>query len=57
MTEKIREAILKGVSTSELRVLAKEQGLRTLRRSALLKLKAGISTVEEVLNSSVSDSD
>lgn len=57
MTEKIREAILKGVSTAELRVLAKEQGLRTLRRSALLKLKAGISTVEEVLNSSVSDSD
>lgn len=57
MTEKIREAILKGASTSDLRNLAREQGLRTLRRSALLKLKAGISTVEEVLNSSVSDSD
>ncbi len=55
MTEKIRDAILRGASTSELRNLAREEGLRTLRRSALLKLKRGISTIEEVLNASMRD--
>ncbi|QDK37352.1 type IV-A pilus assembly ATPase PilB [Bdellovibrio sp. NC01] len=55
MTEKMKEAILKGASTGQLRYLAREQGMRTLRRSALLKLKRGITTIEEVLNASVKD--
>lgn len=55
MTEKMKEAILKGASTGQLRFLAREQGMRTLRRSALLKLKRGITTIEEVLNASVKD--
>jgi len=55
MTEKIKEAILKGASAGQLRYIAREQGMRTLRRSALLKLKRGITTIEEVLNSSVKD--
>ncbi|MBK9321468.1 MAG: type IV-A pilus assembly ATPase PilB [Bdellovibrionaceae bacterium] len=55
MTEKIKDAILKGASAGQLRFLAREQGMRTLRRSALLKLKRGITTIEEVLNSSVKD--
>lgn len=55
MTEKIKDAVLKGSNTGQLRFLARELGLRTLRRSALLKLKTGITTVEEVLNSSVKD--
>ncbi|MFP5518864.1 MAG: type IV-A pilus assembly ATPase PilB [Bdellovibrionia bacterium] len=55
MTEKMKEAILKGATTGQLRFLAREQGMRTLRRSALLKLKRGITTIEEVLNSSVKD--
>jgi type IV pilus assembly protein PilB len=55
MSEKIKEAILKGASTGQLRYLAREQGMRTLRRSALLKLKRGITTIEEVLNASVKD--
>lgn len=55
MTEKIKEAILKGASTGQLRFLARELGLKTLRRSALLKLKKGITTIEEVLNASVKD--
>jgi type IV pilus assembly protein PilB len=55
MTEKIKEAILKGASAGQLRFLAREQGMRTLRRSALLKLKRGVTTIEEVLNSSVKD--
>ncbi len=56
MTEKIKEAILKGANTGQLRFLARELGMRTLRRSALLKLRTGITTVEEVLNASVKDS-
>lgn len=55
MTEKLKEAILKGASAGQLRFLAREQGMRTLRRSALLKLKRGVTTIEEVLNSSVKD--
>jgi type IV pilus assembly protein PilB len=55
MTEVMKEAILKESSTSELRVLCREQGMRTLRRSALLKLKRGITTIEEVLNASIKD--
>lgn len=55
MTEKIKEAILKGASTGQLRYLVREQGLRTLRRSALLKLKKGMTTIEEVVNASVKD--
>lgn len=55
MTDQIREAILNEVSTLELRKLCREQGMRTLRRSALLKLKRGETTIEEVANSSVRD--
>ncbi len=55
MSEKMKEAILKGASTGQLRFLAREEGMRTLRRSALLKLKRGITTIEEVLNASVKD--
>lgn len=55
MTEKIKEAILKGANQGQLRYLSRELGLRTLRRSALLKLKRGVTTLEEVLNSSVKD--
>lgn len=55
MTEKMKEAILKNASTGQLRFLAREQGMKTLRRSALLKLKRGQTTIEEVLNASVKD--
>jgi len=56
MSPKIRDAILKGASSEDLRSLAKKEGMRTLRRSALLKLKRGQTTIEEVLNASVKDS-
>ncbi len=55
MNEKIKEAILKGATSGQLRYLAREMGMRTLRRSALFKLKKGITTIEEVLNASVKD--
>lgn len=55
MVEKIKEAVLKGATQGQLRYLAREMGLKTLRRSALLKLKKGQTTIEEVINSSVRD--
>lgn len=55
MTEKIKDLILKGASAIELRNVCRELGLKTLRRSALLKLQRGQTTIEEVLNSSVRD--
>jgi type IV pilus assembly protein PilB len=55
MVEKMKDAVLKGATQGQLRFLAREMGLRTLRRSALLKLKKGLTTIEEVLNSSVKD--
>jgi len=56
MSEAIKVAILGGASSAELRALARKEGMRTLRRSALLKLKRGQTTIEEVLNTSVKDS-
>ena len=55
MTERIKSAVLQEASTAELRQICRETGIRTLRRSALLKLARGQTTVEEVLNSSVKE--
>ncbi len=55
MTEKIKDAILKGANQAQIRFLARELGLKTLRRSALMKLKRGICSIDEVINSSIKD--
>lgn len=55
MSNKIKEVILNGGTAEQLRVLARQEGMKTLRRSALNKLKKGVTTIEEVLNSSVRD--
>ncbi len=56
MSEKIKELVLAGGSSGDIRNMAKNEGMRTLRRAALLKLKRGETTIEEVVNSSVKDS-
>jgi type IV pilus assembly protein PilB len=55
MTESIKEAVMNGATSNELRKLARTEGMRTLRRSGLLKLKRGQTTIEEVLGASVKD--
>lgn len=45
----IRELILDRASTSELRRKAQEEGMLTLRMDGLLKIRKGITTIEEVL--------
>lgn len=47
--EEIREQIMVGVSTSELRQKAREKGMLTLRQSGIEKIKAGMTSISEVL--------
>ena len=44
----IRELILVGASSIELRRQALEEGMLTLRQSGLRKIGAGVTTVQEV---------
>jgi type IV pilus assembly protein PilB len=55
MTAGVKEAIYKNASPIEIKRMAIQDGMRTLRKAALLKLKAGLTTVEEVLNATVND--
>ncbi len=53
MDEGLRELVLAGASALELKRKAVENGMVTLRRSGLAKIKAGVSTVEEILRETV----
>jgi type IV pilus assembly protein PilB len=55
MTNPIRELVLDRASASEIKRIAIEEGMLTLRRDALEKLKRGITTAEEVLKETASD--
>jgi len=50
--EEIKEQIMIGASTSELRQKAKEKGMFTLRMSGIEKIKAGLTSIDEVLKES-----
>jgi type IV pilus assembly protein PilB len=51
--DEIRELILIGASAVELKKKAMEQGMITLRRSGLAKVKEGVTTLEEVARETV----
>lgn len=55
LNEQIKDSILRGANSNELRQISRNLGFRTLRRSALLKLARGITTIEEVINCSIKD--
>ena len=48
LTERMRAEIVRGVEIEELRKLAKEAGLRTMREDGRAKVLAGETTWEEV---------
>ncbi|MGA1790847.1 MAG: type IV-A pilus assembly ATPase PilB [bacterium] len=50
ITDPLRDLIVHGSSTEELRALARKEGMRTLRESGLRKIKEGLTTVDEVLS-------
>jgi len=47
--DEIRELIMVGAATSELRMKSIEKGMLTLRKSGIQKIKEGITSIEEVL--------
>jgi type IV pilus assembly protein PilB len=49
ITPKIKEMILKEATSEAIREVAREEGMRTLREDGIVKIKKGITTVEEVL--------
>ncbi len=55
ITPELRDMILRGASTAELRATAQSQGMKTLRQAGLAKVLEGITTVEEVLRVTATD--
>jgi len=53
VTDELREMILCGASSLELKNKALEQGMISLRKSGLRKIKDGLTTVEEVVRETV----
>jgi type IV pilus assembly protein PilB len=53
--EEVRELILQGASASEIKREGMRLGMKTLRQAALTKLKEGMTTVEEVMKTTVED--
>jgi type IV pilus assembly protein PilB len=54
ITEDLRTVILKGAQTAEIREMAQNQGMKTLRQAGLFKVLEGTTTVEEVLRVTLS---
>jgi type IV pilus assembly protein PilB len=55
MKEDIKELVLSRASTSEVKKEAIRLGMKTLRQSGILKIKNGLTTIEEVLRSTIDD--
>lgn len=53
--DELKEFILNGAATSEIKKEAMRLGMKSMRQSALTKFKEGVTTVEEVLRVSVAD--
>jgi type IV pilus assembly protein PilB len=52
-TDEIRDLIIMGASAAEIKRKALDQGMLTLRRSGLVKVKAGLTTLEEIIRETV----
>ena len=55
MSEALREMILSGASSTELKHQAMQEGMVTLRQSGVAKIVEGLTTVEEVLRVTMAD--
>ncbi len=53
ITDELRELILVGASALEIKKKAIEQGMLSLRRSGLIKVAAGMTTLEEVIRETI----
>jgi type IV pilus assembly protein PilB len=55
VSEELRELVLNGASATEIKKTAMALGMMTLRQSGLLKLRQGLTTIEEVLRVTIAD--
>ncbi len=55
MKEEVKELVLSRASTSEIKKEAIRLGMKTLRQSGIMKVKDGVTTIEEVLRSTIED--
>ncbi len=55
MKEEIKELVLARASTSEIKKEAIRLGMKTLRQSGIIKIREGLTTIEEVLRSTMED--
>lgn len=55
MLEEIRELILNGANTAEIKRESMRLGIKSMRQSGLTKLKEGVTSLEEVLRVTVAD--
>jgi type IV pilus assembly protein PilB len=55
MHEEIRDAILAGGTTVDIKRTAIRRGMKTLRMSGLTKVREGMTTLEEILRVTMAD--
>jgi type IV pilus assembly protein PilB len=55
MKEEVKELVLSRASTTEIKKEAIRLGMKTLRQSGIMKVKDGVTTIEEVLRSTIED--
>jgi len=56
MFDEIREMVLSGANTAEIKQESMRLGVKTMRQSALTKMEEGVTSLEEVLRTTVADS-
>jgi type IV pilus assembly protein PilB len=55
MKEEVKELVLSRSSTTEVKKEAMRLGMKTLRQSGIIKIREGLTTIEEVLRSTMDD--
>jgi type IV pilus assembly protein PilB len=55
MREEVKELVLSRASNTEIKKEAMRLGMKTLRQSGVMKVKDGVTTIEEVLRSTIED--
>jgi type IV pilus assembly protein PilB len=57
VNDAIRESIMSGAASMDLKKVAMANGMRTLRQSALMKMAAGFVSFTEAISNTASDDD
>ncbi|MFW6255532.1 MAG: type IV-A pilus assembly ATPase PilB, partial [Candidatus Sumerlaeota bacterium] len=55
VTDNLRDKIIEGVSSTQLKRIAIQEGMQSLRLAGIRKVKAGVTTIEEVVGATVAD--